>query len=438
MKSLFVFTVSMVIMVSSVLGQSEKLSLDDCIQIALENNSQLRISKLQKESTERDVLGSYSSILPNIALSGAVYQTDRGQTNYIGNTRLPNPIPGEKSKSYSADLSLNQNIFDGGNWWYTIKQAEVNDDAQFFSHQTQINSTVGLVQERYYVLLKEQKLLEVYKLATERSKSQMERTEKMFELGSVAKVDVFRARVNLGTDSISYITQENTVKLAIQNLNLAMGKDPSQAISISREFELIRNTNPIDSLLEIAFEKNPNLKKSSSDEKSSGYTTKMAYGNLYPSLGGFVSYSRRVPQFDILYDDFSSEYTFQYGISLRLNLFNGFQDYVNIQKSKLNEKYYKENHVEIQRNLESTIRQLNDTFMAYLNIININTQNLEASNEEYRLAEERYRIGSGTSLEVREAQVNLTRAEQTLVAAQYNARIVQAQIEEQIGTIYQN
>ena len=62
---------------------------------------------------------------------------------------------------------------------------------------------------------------------------------------------------------------------------------------------------------------------------------------------------------------------------------------------------------------------------------------LEAAKEEYRLAEERYRIGSGTALEVREAQVNLTRAEQTLVAAQYNARIVQAQIEEKIGTIYQ-
>ena len=223
----------------------------------------------------------------------------------------------------------------------------------------------------------------------------------------------------------------------MQNLNLSMGKDPGQTIAISQEFELSQKNAPIDSLLEIAFEKNPTLKKSSFEEKSSSYTTKMAYGNLYPSLGGFINYSRRVPKFDILYDDFSSEYSFQYGISIRLNLFNGFQDYVNIQKSKLNEKYYQENYIDIQRNLESTIRQLNDTFMAYLNIIKINTQNLEASNEEYRLAEERYRIGAGTSLEVREAQVNLTRAEQTLVAAQYNARIVQAQIEQNLGTIYQ-
>lgn len=68
-----------------------------------------------------------------------------------------------------------------------------------------------------------------------------------------------------------------------------------------------------------------------------------------------------------------------------------------------------------------------DNFNSYLDIIDINEDNLEAAQEEHRLASERYRIGSGTSLEVREAQVNLTRAEQTLVAAKYNARMSQAQ-----------
>jgi outer membrane protein TolC len=199
---------------------------------------------------------------------------------------------------------------------------------------------------------------------------------------------------------------------------------------------LKKNIAPIDSLINIALKNNPNLKKTFYDEKSASYSTSMAYGNLYPRISGSITYSRRVPEFDILYSDYNREYTFQYGISLSINVFKGFQDYVNIQKSKLNEKYYKENHIETKRNLESTIRQLNDTFLAYLNIININTQNLEAAKEEYRLAEERYRIGSGTALEVREAQVNLTRAEQTLVAAQYNARIVQAQIEENLGSIY--
>ena len=77
-----------------------------------------------------------------------------------------------------------------------------------------------------------------------------------------------------------------------------------------------------------------------------------------------------------------------------------------------------------------------DNFNSYLEIIELNKGNLEASQEEYRLAEERYRIGSGTSLEVREAQVNLSRAEETLVAAYYNARMTQADLERALGIIF--
>ena len=91
---------------------------------------------------------------------------------------------------------------------------------------------------------------------------------------------------------------------------------------------------------------------------------------------------------------------------------------------------------ETKRKLKSDIVNQIDSFNSYLQIIEINEANLEAAQEEFRLAEERYRIGSGTALEVREAQVNLNRAEQTLVAAKYNARMTQASLEQALGIIY--
>ena len=119
-------------------------------------------------------------------------------------------------------------------------------------------------------------------------------------------------------------------------------------------------------------------------------------------------------------------------------MFNGFSDKVTVQQSKLQLKNNKETLIANERSIKSSIMQLLDNYESYFEIIDINKDNLEASKEEYRLAEERYRIGSGTQLELREAQVNLTRAEQTLVAARYNSRIVQAQLEEKIGTIHKN
>jgi outer membrane protein len=157
---------------------------------------------------------------------------------------------------------------------------------------------------------------------------------------------------------------------------------------------------------------------------------------LFPNLSLFLNYQRSNEEIKRVYTGYDKNWTLNYGLSISLNLFNGFQDMVNIQKSKLSERNSKVAYEESKRELMASVLQLVDNYNAYLEIIEINEENLEAAKEEFRLAEERYRIGSGTQLEVREAQVNLTRAEQTLVAAQYNARITQAQLEQSLGIIY--
>ena len=70
-----------------------------------------------------------------------------------------------------------------------------------------------------------------------------------------------------------------------------------------------------------------------------------------------------------------------------------------------------------------------------IEIVEINEKNLEAANEEYRLANERYRLGSGTSLELWEAQVNLTEAEQVLVSAEYTAINTYIELSEAVGKV---
>jgi outer membrane protein TolC len=181
---------------------------------------------------------------------------------------------------------------------------------------------------------------------------------------------------------------------------------------------------------------NPDLLRGEEDIKGFDLSVSRSYAVLWPALSGFFNYNRNHEGIEKVYSGFDKNWSMNWGLSLRWNLFNGFSDKVRIQKSKLAKRNAQETFEESKRNLKSTIVQLVDNFNSYLDIIQINEENLDAAEEEYRLAEERYRIGSGTSLEVREAQVNLTRAEETLVAAQYSARITQAQLEQSLGIIY--
>jgi outer membrane protein len=425
------------------------LTLDDCISIALEKNSTLRVSKLSDESAAKDVLGSYSGILPTISASANKGKRNSAPSEYLGDVQVDTNAfggaiyeqrlitrPRTELESNSASISINQNIFDGGIWWNRIRKAKKDKESSEYALLGQTNDVILQVQQAYFNLNKQSKLLEVYEVAVSRSQAQLDRTEKMYELGATAQLDVFQARVNLGNDRISLLQQKNTVDQAKKNLNLAMGRDPFTPLQINTDINLEKTIPDSNELIQTALENHPNIKQDEANIESSKLSVSLAKGSYYPRLSGSVDYQRNNEQLSRVYKNYNKNYTISYRIGLSINIFNGFSDYVSVQKAKLAERSAKENFEAYKRNLSSEIEQYYADYKSYLDIIDINKQNLDAAKEEMRLAEERYQIGAGTSLEVREAQVNLTRAEEVLIAAQFNARIVLAQLDNGLGLTY--
>ncbi len=443
---------TLILFLSFIVGayaQTAELTLEECIQIALKGNSTIRINRNLDESFDEDVTGSYSGILPTINLNANSGRVEAGEreveqdvpvgisdSTYIYDRRVI-VQPGYVADFNSFNVNVNQNVFDGGEWWNAISYAKSQREVSSRTLQSTINNTILDVQQKFYDLLKAEKLLEVNELAVQRSQDQMNKTQKMFELGAVAKVDVYRSRVNLGNDKINMLLQKNAVSLAKNYLNLAMGRQPETPIAISvAGLDISPGLTNSEDYIAQGLEKNPEVRKNEAEVKSQSVQTSRAYGVLWPSIGLFFSYNRSNEGFERVYTGWDKNWNIQYGIGLRLNIFNGLQDKVRIQKAKLAERNAMERYEEGKRNLKGTISQYINDFNSYLEIIEINEDNLEASKEEYRLAEERYRIGSGTQLEVREAQVNLTRAEETLVRAKYSALVTQAQLDNALGAFY--
>jgi outer membrane protein len=92
---------------------------------------------------------------------------------------------------------------------------------------------------------------------------------------------------------------------------------------------------------------------------------------------------------------------------------------------------------QLELTLSKSLEAAFDNYRSAIEVIKINEANLESASEDYRLATERRAVGSATQLEVRDAQVNLTLAEQSLVEARFNALKALAQIEELTGKGYQ-
>jgi len=393
MRALSFSIVLVLLIISTSFAQEEALSLNDCIEIALTKNPNLIRTLNMNESAAEDVTGSYSGILPSINLSASTGRVEAGQRDVEGDVPIGIDTtgsyiyerrtilqPGYIANFNNFGVSLNQNLLDGGEWWQAIGYAKSQKRASEYTVASTINNTVLGVEEAFFSLLKQQKLLEVNQSAVGRSEDNLNKTEKMFELGAVAKVDVYRSRVNLGNDKITMLLQKNAVLTARQQLNLVMGRDPQAPLEIKPELNLPNAFPNVDELFMQASEKNPDLKKNEEDVYSYDVGVSRSWAVVWPALGAFLNYNRANEGFDRVYTkDWSKNWSMNWGLSLRWNLFNGFQDKVRIQKSKLALRNAQETYEETKRNLKSTIFQLVDNFNSYLEIIQINEGNLEAS-----------------------------------------------------------
>ncbi len=425
------------------------LNLEQCIRLALKNNYTIHNSYYLKKSSDYDVLKSYKGILPSVNVSVGQGKVENGPSEYLSNEPVDidnegnviykqrtRKLPSTHRSSSSASLSISQTLFDGGIWWNQIRKSKADNKASEYQYESDRNSIILQVQQAYFDLIKQQKLLEVYELAIQRSQAQLDRAQSMYNLGATARIDVYRAKVNLGNDRINFLNQKNVVSEAKKKLNILLGRDPLTPVSVKTEVNINRSLPSLDEMIQTAMQHQPQLKKDLMDVRARSLSVRMAKGLNFPRISVYLNYDRFHENTIKVFSDYDQNYQLRYGLNVSFNLFNGFSDYADIQKAELGRKMAMEALENYKRTLKSQIHKAYMSYKSTLEMIKINRENLDAAKEELRLAEERYQIGAGTALDVRDAQVKLTRAEETLVSTEYQAQLLLAELDNQMGLTY--
>lgn len=426
------------------------LTLDQCVRLALENNSLLRNAERSYHIAGTNVMASRSGLLPRVNMSlssGRFRQGDRTleQDTPVGIDSATGAILYERreitqggftSSSNSAQLSVSQTLFDFGASINRLRQANASEDASRFSFESTKQNTILLVRQRYFGYLKDQHLLEVYQEAAKSADEQLKRTESMYEIGSVAQGDVFRARTEFGTQRISLITQQNAVQNSRSLLNVALGRAADAPIAVADVEEVPESkTYELNDVLRVAEEKNPELQSLEKDKRSAQLGIHVARTAYLPSFGISASYSRSNNEFNKVYSDLNKNWAGSIGVGMSLNLFNGFADQADLERQQMSYRIAEENAIDRRRNLRFEVEQALLVLRAWKEITAINSDNLVSAQEDLRLAQERYRVGAGTLLDIITAQVNVTRAKTTLVQAKYDSMIAQASLEASMGVL---
>jgi outer membrane protein TolC len=407
-------------MAALVARAQDTLELSTAIQIGMENNFNIKISKGQMEiASNNNTLGN-AGFLPTLDLSASQRYTieNTNQEFFGGNTQSRD---GAKSNTFSAGAALNWTLFDGTTMFYTKDRLEELEMQGISFTEAMIQDVVGRIAIEFYTVALEQIRLGLLNENIALSEERVEIARNKYEFGKVAKMEFLQAQVDLNRDKSNYMIQQERLAESKTTLNELLGRDVTLDFYVAFDPEL--NTSlEYETLVESLEANNPELLAARHALNASMLAQKEIFGERLPQIGlnlGY-NYGRSEAQAGFLLSRQSSGLT--YGASATWNLFNGFNLNRRIQNAKIVAENSELNYDALKLSLE---RQLYSSFISYRN--NIQLQEMEGVNREVArenndIAMERYRVGNSSPLELREAQINLLEANLRYLNAAYTVK----------------
>ena len=428
--------ISLFLLVTS--AKSDALTLVDCIQIALSNKEALKASALDLQSAQQTLKGSYSNILPSLMFSGSSSESSFPSQEGGYNQATGEITFGDISNltSTSTGISLSQNIYDGGIWWNTIAQSKNSYKiAEQFDRQVKINIIRG-VHQTYFNYLKTIQLLDVAQSNLKSSQQQLALTKKRFELGSARKTDLLKAEVRFGQARVDVVNNNSALENAYLNLKNAMGIIGSdQDFTVNDVAVALVPIPDFETGFETIQKLNPSVVAKQRQITNAEFNEKITKGTRMPNISASANYSGNAENFETLSGEWDENWRRNISLSISIPIYTGNTLSTRIQQARLNVQKQESEYLTQLQDLSVQLHGILDRLNNYQEVIPINKTVLSSAEEDLKLAQKRYSLGSTTILEVLDAQVSVVSARSSLIRMKYDAFIEQANLKSLLGTL---
>ncbi|UMB54491.1 TolC family protein [Lutibacter sp. A64] len=399
----------------------EKLTKEDAVNLALENNYGILIAKNNVKIAENNASLNNSGYLPQITASaGANYNLD--DTEYTLQNGTVSETNGAESNSYNASIGLNYTLYDGLGRTYNYKKLKEAHNLSELEAQTVIENSLLQVFSIYYNVAQLTEDSKNIKESLSISKQRLLRAKYGFDYGQNTKLEVLNAEVDVNNDSINYINTQRLLANSKRDLNLVLGRNVNTDFTVDTDitFNLVFELN---TLIEKAKEYNIEIQKANKNLELSQFDIKINKSNLLPSLSLNSSYG---------FNKNNNDGTFTYaeqlskglnaGLSLNWNIFDGGSTKTSIQNAKIYEDNLKVQKEQTLNELERNVANALEVYNNALFILNAEEKNVETNKNNFSRTEEKFKLGQTTSIEFRQAQLNLLNAQSSYNIAKYDAK----------------
>ncbi len=418
-------------------------TLSDCIQIAMQENSDILISKANIIAANSSIKSAFGNYLPQAQFTMSYSRqlnATGGKTVNVGGQLIP--IGETPPNSYNMGINLGLNLFDG-----FAREANFQSASELYDKsQLSLEHTKSLVKLNIYRLFfdyaSKKKILDTRRDNLERGKKELESIRAKNQVGQLPINIVYSKEAEIGGLELELARAENDLNLARANLLALIGLNPNEKVDFYvddpafniKESEFSRFKNYIgffEDAVQKALANRTDYKAIEKEVNSRNYQVKAAQANYFPKLqlGGGWSWSNSQ------FSEFADKGRSYIGLNLSLPIFDGFQTNTQIQYAEFN---YKSQQIQLKA-LEKNIRK--EVEQAFLNLdaaekqITISEKSLIAAEMNYKVLQERFNVGTASITDLIQANSQYLSAQINKINSYYYYLLSQKEIEYAIGLL---
>lgn len=416
------------------LQAQEVLSKEEAITQMLANNFGIQLAENQVEIADNNQGVLNSGYLPSLTgNAGGNYSKDDQDVTFRDGEQ--NSIVGAETTRYNASINLNYTLFDGlGRFWNYKSLKEQYDLSSLEARQT-IETTMLQLFTVYYEVARLTENEQVLKQTYKNTKQRLKRAEYNFEYGQVNKLDVLNAEVDIVNDSINLMNNRQLLKNAKRDLNVVINSELEQNFEVDT---IVSFTNQIqiENFVNTSSSNNVRLLQAEKNITISDYDYKASKAIFLPSIGLTGSYGWNEGNFPVTSFATSSTTTgVSGGVSLTWDLFDGGSGITRMKNAKINYDNQQLIKNQIKQQVQRDISNALGNYQTRLEVLELQTKNIQTAKNNFERSNEQYKLGQITSVELRQAQINLLNAQTSKNLAKYDAKIAELELLQLTGQL---
>ena len=391
------------------------LSLDDAINLAMANNTSLKITDRGKDTAKYALRRAKGVKGPSVTASDNL-STSKSKDS-------------QRQDGNSVGVSGSLPVYSGGKNSANVDSAKLGVDVADLTYERARENLKYDVIKAYYDVLEAKKTVAVNQESVDNYAAHYQNVNDLFSAGAKAKIDVLRSSVELSNARQNLIKSQSAYDVNVATLKNIINVGGGEPLNLTDDFSFVEFVPSMEDCIDYALNNRKDLTVDEYTIKQREFAIDVAKADWLPNVNLNVGLNE--------YDDFhpssSNSHNASAGLGVSWNIFDSGVTRATVDSAKNDRDIAVLTLQKDKESVELAVRT------AYLNMreaqkrFDSTADAVTEAEEDFFIAREKYRAGEGIMLDIIDAQLALSTAKLNYIGAQYDYARYKAQLENAMG-----